>query len=140
MMKIVYEYSHLGGSEILQVRYPDIDQEINEIIASVTAQRTKVSREKTRRGQLLYSPIDMNRQFRAAFRAKGYRELRDIYTITIPNSDVVIPRAFKQIDFVKGKVLVEVSMPLCSMTWLSSNTSLMRTKRMWGLRSSRAIP
>ena len=108
MMKIVYEYSHLGGSEILQVRYPEINQEINEIIAEVKAQRTKVSREKTKIGQLLYSPKDMNRQFRAAFRARGYHELRDTYTITIPNSDVVIPGAFKQIDFVKGKVLVEV--------------------------------
>ena len=35
-------------------------------------------------------------------------ELRDTYTITVPNSDVTIPGAFKQIDFVKGKVLVEV--------------------------------
>jgi len=25
-MKIVYEYSHLGGSEILQVRYPECEQ------------------------------------------------------------------------------------------------------------------
>ena len=32
-MKIVYEYSHLGGSEILQVRYPDIDQEIEEKVS-----------------------------------------------------------------------------------------------------------
>jgi len=59
-------------------------------------------------GRELYSPIDMNRQFRDAFRARGYRELRDTYTIRIPHSDVVIPGAFKQIDFVKDKVLVEV--------------------------------
>jgi len=50
----------------------------------------------------------MNRQFRLAFRKKGYREIRDRYTITIPNSDTRIPGAFKQIDFVKEKVLVEV--------------------------------
>jgi len=60
------------------------------------------------RGRELYSPRDMNRQFRGAFRARGYMELRDVYTITIPHSNVSIPGAFKQIDFVKGPVLVEV--------------------------------
>ncbi|MFQ6015852.1 MAG: BglII/BstYI family type II restriction endonuclease [Anaerolineae bacterium] len=107
-MKIVYEYSHLGGAEILQVRYPECDREIYDVIAGVEARRTKVSKEKTMRGRELYSPKDMNQQFRESFNARGYRELRDTYTITIPNSDVAIPGAFKQIDFVKGKVLVEV--------------------------------
>jgi len=107
-MKVVYEYSHLGGAEILHVRYPDCEREIYEVIAEVMAKRTKVSKEKTMRGRELYSPKDMNRQFRQAFALRGYRELRDTYTITIPNSEVTIPGAFKQIDFVKGKVLVEV--------------------------------
>ena len=107
-MKIVYEYSHLGGSEILQVRYPECHRDIYEIIAAVTAQRTKVSKEKTMRGRKLYSPRDMNRQFREAFKGRGYCELRDTYTITIPHSDVVIPGVFKQIDFVKDNVLIEV--------------------------------
>lgn len=107
-MRVVYEYSHLGGSEILQVRYPECDRDIYEIIASIVVQRTKVSREKTMRGRKLYSPRDMNQQFREAFESRGYRELRDTYTITIPNSDIAIRGAFKQIDFVKGKVLVEV--------------------------------
>jgi len=107
-MRIVYEYSHLGGSEILQVRYPDCNRDIYEVIAGVVARRTKVSKEKTMHGRLLYSPKDMNRQFSKAFTARGYRQLRDTYTITMPNSDLVIPRAYKQIDFVKGKVLIEV--------------------------------
>ncbi len=107
-MKVVYEYSHLGGAEILQVRYPDCERDIYATIAGVMAHRTKVSREKTMRGRALYSPRDMNQQFREAFAARGYQELRDTYTIAIPNSDVRIRGAFKQIDFVKGKVLVEV--------------------------------
>lgn len=78
------------------------------MIAEVQAKRTKVSKEKTMRGRALYSPKDMNRQFREAFTARGYRELRDTYTITIPNSNVTISGAFKQIDFVKENVLVEV--------------------------------
>jgi len=107
-MRIVYEYSHLGGAEILQVHYPECEREVYEIIADVTAKRTKISEERTMRGRELYSPKDMNQQFRQAFRARGYTELRDTYTITVPDSDVTIPGAFKQIDFVKGRVLVEV--------------------------------
>jgi len=106
-MRIVYEYSHLGGSEILQVRYPHIQLEINAIIMDIKAQRSKVSKEKTMRGRLLYSPKGMNQQFKAAFVARGYQELRDTYTITLPNSNVAITGAFKQIDFVKERVLVE---------------------------------
>ncbi len=107
-MRIVYEYSHLGGAEILQVRYPNHVREINAVIAEVRATRSKVSAERTMQGRKLYSPKEMNQQFRDAFRARGYLELRDTYTITIPESDVTIPGAFKQIDFVKDKVLVEV--------------------------------
>jgi len=107
-MRPVYEYSHLGGAEILHVRYPAQEREIYEAIAEVTASRTKVSAEKTMRGRTLYSPTNMNQQFHRAFAARGYAELRDTYTITIPGCQVAIPGAFKQIDFVKGKVLVEV--------------------------------
>ncbi len=109
-MKVVYEYSHLGGSEILKVRYPEQDQEIYEAIAAVTAVRSKISREKTMRGRRLYAPKDMNQQFRQAFRRRGYQEVRDYYDITIPDSDILIRRAYKQIDFVRDKVLVEVQL------------------------------
>jgi hypothetical protein len=107
-MDIVYEYSHLGGSEILKVRYPEYEKEIYNVIAEVKAERTKVSKEKTMIGKMLYSPKDMNNHFREAFNSRGYNEIRDTYTITIPGSDVEIKGAFKQIDFVKEKVLVEV--------------------------------
>jgi hypothetical protein len=107
-VRVVYEYSHLGGSEILQVRYPECERDIYEVIALVSARRSKVSQERTKRGRTLYSPQEMNRQFRDAFRSRGYRELRDVYTITLPNSETRIPGAFKQIDFVKDRVLIEV--------------------------------
>ena len=107
-MKIVYEYSHLGGLEILQVRYPRINKEIFKIISKISAKKSKISKEKTMKGRRLYSPKDMNSQFRKEFLNRGYKDLRDTYTITIPNSKASIPGAFKQIDFVKNKVLVEV--------------------------------
>ena len=107
-MKVVYEYSHLGGAEILRVRYPICDQEIYDVIKAVRARRIKISKEKTKKGKALYSPVDMNEQFRNEFSARGFREIRDTYTITLPNSEVSIPGAFKQVDFVKASVLVEV--------------------------------
>lgn len=59
------------------------------------------------RGVLLYSPADINKRFETAFHKLGFREIRDTYTIELPNSKTKIPGAFKQIDFVKEKVLVE---------------------------------
>lgn len=107
-MRKVYEYSHLGGSEILKVRYPDIEREINEIIAKTILQKkTKVSKEKAMKGRLLYSPKELNSKFKEGFRKLGYKELRDTYTISIPNYRKEVIGAFKQIDFVKERVLVE---------------------------------
>jgi len=107
-MKKVFEYSHLGGLEILRVRYPRIEKEIDEIIQSVKIlTRTKVSKEKTMRGKLLYSPVDMNRAFKSEFRKRKYKELKDFYRISAYDSKREI-NAFKQIDFAKGRVLVEV--------------------------------
>ncbi len=108
-MKKVYEYSHLGGSEILQVRYPKLNSEIDHVIENILELgKLKRSKEKTMRGELLYSPKDINKRFKAAFHRFGFREIRDTYTITLPNCGVAIPGAFKQVDFVKEKVLVEV--------------------------------
>lgn len=50
----------------------------------------------------------MNAQFTEKFRQKGYQELRDYYTIRIPEYSIEIPNAYKQIDFVKDRILVEV--------------------------------
>ena len=107
-MKKIYEYSHLGGAEILQVHYPEINEEINSVIDRVRANRNKISEEKTKKGKLLYSPKDMNEQFKTLFYEKGYEELKDKYTIKIPNYNLEIKGAFKQIDFCKNRVLIEV--------------------------------
>jgi len=104
----VFEYSHLGGLEILKIRYPEIEEDIDRVIDSVTIlERTKVSQEKSQRGRMLYSPRDMNRAFREEFRRRGFRELKDFYEINTYDGDHKV-RAFKQIDFMKGRVLVEV--------------------------------
>ena len=87
-MKVVYEYSHLGGSEILKVHYPQIENEIYTIISKIKATRTKKSKEKTMMGKMLFSPKDMNQQFKVAFAEQGFSEMRDTYTISIPDNDI----------------------------------------------------
>lgn len=108
-MKVVYTYSHLGGSEILATRFPETERDILEVIGGLTdVPRAKISNEKNRMGRALYSPKWMNKEFTRRFRDKGFKELRDYYTITNPNSPTQIKGAYKQVDFTRDKILVEV--------------------------------
>lgn len=110
-MKIVYEYSHLGGKQIMQVDHPEMLKEIHEVIDAVGSPgKNKVSKEKTKKGRKLYSPKEINTLFEVAFHKKGFRELKDRYDIVIPNSKEKIKGGYKQVDFVKDKVLVEVQL------------------------------
>ncbi len=65
-MRIVEIYSHLNGLEFLLVHKPELWEEIQEVIHKVDAGlcKTKVSKEKTMQGRLLYSPVDMNKLFK----------------------------------------------------------------------------
>ena len=107
-MRIVYRYSHLGGYEILYCNYMKILNEIETVVSKVVAKKSKKSKEKTMKGKMLYAPKDMNDQFKTLFGERGYSEIRDSYNITIPNSDIEIRNAYKQIDFEKDRVLIEV--------------------------------
>ena len=92
----------------MQIRYPQIDNDVREAIEIVKAERTIISKEKNKIGKLLYSPTDMNRQFKEFFKARDYEELREPYDIILPNSRMKPIRGFKQIDFTKDKVLIEI--------------------------------
>ncbi len=108
-MHIFYEYSHLGGKEILQVRFPKHLEEISYIIAAVRAKRIKISRERSRYGKLLFDPKEMNAQFTRYFRERGWHKLKDQFTLEIPNYPSPLPlQGSKQVDFAKDNVLVEV--------------------------------
>lgn len=129
-MKIVETYSHLNGLEFLLVHKPSLWQEIQSVIADVDANacRTKVSKEKTMKGKLLYSPIDMNTQFKNLLREKSWDESRVSYWVTrneklirktltmsaeeqkreIEAEGEVPIFSYNQTDFVKDRVAVEV--------------------------------
>ena len=57
-MRIVERYSHMNGEEFLIVHRPELLREIEDVISSVDAEKckTKVSRERNRVGEMLYSP------------------------------------------------------------------------------------
>ena len=129
-MKVVARYSHLNGEEFLLVHRKELWDEILEVIASVDAEacRTKVSREKTMIGNLLYSPIDMNKAMAAGFKGRGWEQRRQGFWVTseekivrtivnMPTDQqrIVIEEAgqepiysYNQTDFVKDLVAVEV--------------------------------
>ncbi|HDR14654.1 MAG TPA: restriction endonuclease, partial [Desulfobacteraceae bacterium] len=83
-MKIAETYSHLNGLEFLLVHKPALWREIQSVITAVDASkcRTKVSKEKTMKGRLLFSPIDMNAAFNRLLRKKSWDESRVSYWVT----------------------------------------------------------
>ena len=105
-MKIKKTYSHLGGSEILSTRFPDISTEINDIISNVMPLKTKISKEKRRKGKSLYNPRELNSSFQENFVSKQFKEIRLDYDIQITETRKI--SSYKQIDYNKDKVNVEV--------------------------------
>ena len=129
-MRISAKYPHMNGEEYLIVHRRDIWQEVQDIIAGVDAEicKTKVSAESKKRGQLLYSPKDMNSAFKNGFQNQGwgerrntfwvtddeatlrrvYRESADVQKEAIQEANRVPIMSYNQTDFVKERVAVEV--------------------------------
>ena len=80
-MKISQLYSHLNGIEFLLVHRKEIWKDIRKVIKHVDASSalTKVSNEKTKSGELLYSPKELNKLFKQEFEARNWREMRIHY-------------------------------------------------------------
>lgn len=129
-MKIVETYSHLNGLEFLIVHKPALWEEIQSVITKVDATKckTKISKEKTMKGELLYSPIEMNAAFKKLLRAKNWEESRVSYWVTkneklIRKTLTMLPAeqkkeikaagetpifSYNQTDFVKERVAIEI--------------------------------
>jgi hypothetical protein len=129
-MKIVQTYSHLNGLEYLLVHKKKLWNEVQQVVQLVNgnACKTKVSKEKTMSGQLLYSPIDMNKAFSVLLAKRGWSESRVNYWVT--KSERLIRQtltksaneqkaeieaagetpifSYNQTDFVKDRVAIEV--------------------------------
>lgn len=129
-MKIEKIYSHLNGLEYLQVHLPDVWEEIQGIVRDIDAEKckTKISKEKNKEGRILYSPKDLNQEFKDRLTAKNWNESITRYYITSnvhlarktltlsreeqkeiieSNGEVAFP-AYNQTDFVKNRIAIEV--------------------------------
>lgn len=129
-MRIVEEYSHLNGKEFMLVHHAELWTEIMEVVKAVDAAacRTKRSKEKTRRGRLLYSPVDMNSEFKWGFEQRGWTQRRKRFWVTsdaqllrriitspedeqnqaILEAGLTPIESYNQTDFVKSRIAVEV--------------------------------
>lgn len=130
-MRIGKYYSHLNGYEYMLVHKRQLWSEICSAINNVDASLAfnKVSKEKNRVGELLYSPSSMNQLFKDEFLKYGWVERRINYYV---NSDIKTTqeivnvqdaekqreiiesngyrayRTYNQVDFVKEGVAIEV--------------------------------
>lgn len=129
-MKITETYSHLNGLEFLLVHKPTLWNEIQEVISAVDAHkcRTKISNEKTMKGKVLFSPVDMNAAFKQLLRNQAWEESRVSYWVTkgeklirktlalsaqdqkreIEDAGETPIFSYNQTDFVKDRVAIEV--------------------------------
>lgn len=82
-MKIAKKYSHLNGEEWLLVHERDTYQEILDVVEAIDAGkcRTKISKEKTRKGEALYSPVAINAEFDERFSSLGWESTRYSYYV-----------------------------------------------------------
>ena len=129
-MRIAAKYSHLNGLEYMLVHHSDLWEEVQDAIELVDAEacKTKISREKTKPGKVLYSPIEMNKRFEVYFERFGWTQRRNTFWVTdderlmrgIYNQPAGEQRkaieaagrkaimSYNQTDYVKDRIAVEV--------------------------------
>ncbi len=118
-MIVAGRYSHNGGQGVLERDYANELNEIYRVIDEVHASacKTKISRERRTEGELLYSPVALNKAFKTAFTSKGWNPVRVACDYpTTYYTDAYIPsissgsRPYREMDFIKNNVGVEVQL------------------------------
>lgn len=114
-MKIAGIYSFNKGKEIIERERPRFVEEIKGIIASIDASKykNKKSKEKTMKGRMLFSPVRLNKAFKAEFRQKHWETIRvkcDYPTAYYVDShhNKETKGAFREMDFIKNGLGVEL--------------------------------
>lgn len=109
-------YSFNNGKAVIESSYAAELSEVLDVISVVDSSRfkIKISREKTMEGETLYSPRALNSAFEKEFESRGWRKHRvaceysqDFYLPGITFAEQT-NLAFREIDFVKNRVGVEV--------------------------------
>ncbi len=101
-MYIAKVLSNLGAWDAVQEAHSDIYTELMNVVDSIQPQRTKRTKEKNIRGNSLISPRDLFRQFTNQLGQYGWSQNRIEFGDDIKSG-------FTEIDYVKGKIGVEIS-------------------------------
>ncbi|MFB3812870.1 MAG: BglII/BstYI family type II restriction endonuclease [Terriglobales bacterium] len=129
-MRIEKIHSHLNGHEWILVHQPEVWSEIQQVIRNVDAAkcRTKISKEKTKKGEVLYSPIELNARFKSELETRDWKQEITRYWVTddwnlIRETVPLSPdeqkqrieaerhraiKSYNQTDFVKNRVAIEI--------------------------------
>lgn len=129
-MKIGAMHSHLNGWEWILVHKPLLWDELISVIKGIDAEahRTKVSKEKTMKGEMKFSPKSLNKAFEAGLAKFGWKESRTDYWVTddfklisktirisareqklVLEENGKLPiHSYNQTDFVKDRIAIEV--------------------------------
>ena len=115
-MRVVAKYEIKGGEKYLKQNHSDELTEIYEVIQSVDASEclNKISREKTMKGKILYSPGCLNKFFKEEFVKRRWRAVKvpcsyeTSYYLSGYKPPKTINNAYREMDYVKNRVGVEV--------------------------------
>ncbi len=118
-MRIAGVYSFNKGKEVIAKEHRAQLEEVLQVIDAVDAERckTKVSKEKTMRDRVLYSPPALNEAFKEEFVARGWINHKIIaeyskdyyvpgYTPPVRSGREQAP--YRDMDYVKDKLGIEV--------------------------------
>ncbi len=117
-MRIAGIYSFNQGKKAIKAKHLEQLEEVLQVIEAIDAEecKTKISREKTMRDRILYSPPALNNAFKEQFVQKGWLN----YKVTAEYSkDYYVPgytprgrtrgqAPYRDMDFVKSMLGVEV--------------------------------
>ena len=118
-MQIAGIYSFKDGKNFIKENHPELLKEVVSVIKSVDASkfRTKISKEKTKQGKILYSPVGLNKAFKSEFKRINWspnirvkcKYPTEFYTkgFTPPST---ICGAFREMDYIKGKLGIELQL------------------------------
>jgi hypothetical protein len=115
-MRVVGVYSFNGGCEVIAAHFAAELREVEAVIAAVdnAAFKTKTHQGKTTAGKSLYNPHTLNRAFKTQFEERGWYNHRVTceypaqYYVSGYQSDDSFAGAFREIDFVKQRMGIEV--------------------------------
>ncbi len=100
-VRIIDTYSHMFGEAVLDQLHPDLKREVLEILTTTPIpEATKRSREKTKRGTIVWSGKDFNIPLARKFRSMGWNQRKIFY----PHQS----RYFIDVDFCKDAVALEI--------------------------------